>query len=70
VSRAAAVFLGVFALLFVGGIVGMAVGPGPVLTPTPRETPWLWVDPAPAGGACYVLGDNLGPCFAKPSPAP
>jgi hypothetical protein len=69
VNRAAVVFLGVFVLLFVGGMIDAAVGPDrPALSPTPHETPWLWVDPDPAGGACYVLADTLGPCFSKPSP--
>lgn len=35
-------------------------------TPPPRETPYLWIDPRPDGGACYVLGNTLGPCFEKP----
>jgi hypothetical protein len=59
------VVLIVFALLIGAGISNTL---NAATAPTPRETPWLWVDPDPAGGACYVLADTLGPCFSKPSP--
>jgi hypothetical protein len=56
------------ALLWIGGclllmVVGLALwidgSDGPAPTPTSRETPWLWVDPAPNGGAMYLWREGM-----------
>lgn len=59
-----AVFLGI------GAALGYSLHTPAAAVPAPAPTPYLWVDQRADGGACYVLGTQLGPCFEKPSARP